>query len=103
MKKIALLFILVFLPMLACADAVEIDGIYYTLVPDSKVAEVTSDPNKYTGDITIPTTIEYDGEVYDVTAIGNNAFYDCKNISSVTIGNSVESIGHYAFAADWHR
>ena len=98
MKKIALLFILVFLPMLACADAVEIDGIYYTLVPDSKVAEVTSDPNKYTGDITIPTTIEYDGEVYDVTAIGNNAFYDCKNISSVTIGNSVESIGHYAFA-----
>ena len=98
MKKIALLFILVFLPMLACADAVEIDGIYYTLVPDSKVAEVTSDPNKYTGDITIPTTIEYDGEVYDVTAIGDNAFYDCKNITSVTIGNSVESIGHYAFA-----
>ena len=98
MKKIALLFILVFLPMLACADAVEIDGIYYTLVPDSKVAEVTSNPNKYTGEITIPATIEYDGEVYGVTAIGDNAFYDCKNITSVTIGNSVESIGHYAFA-----
>ena len=37
------------LPMVASADAVEIDGIYYNLVTKAKQAEVTSNPNKYRG------------------------------------------------------
>ena len=32
-----------------------------------------------------------------VTSIGSNAFHDCTNLTSVTIGNSVTSIGHSAF------
>ncbi|MBR2742139.1 MAG: leucine-rich repeat protein [Clostridia bacterium] len=32
-----------------------------------------------------------------VTAIGSRAFYDCRNLESVTIPGSVESIGDYAF------
>jgi len=32
-----------------------------------------------------------------VTTIGNNAFYDCTNLTSVTINNSVTTIGHSAF------
>ncbi|MBE6787333.1 MAG: leucine-rich repeat domain-containing protein [Ruminococcaceae bacterium] len=34
---------------------------------------------------------------YGVTNIGEEAFYDCKNLSSVTIPNSVTSIDYYAF------
>ena len=32
-----------------------------------------------------------------VTSIGDRAFYDCDSLKSVTIGNSVTSIGEYAF------
>ena len=32
-----------------------------------------------------------------VTSIGEYAFYDCRGLTSVTIGNSVTSIGNYAF------
>ena len=33
-----------------------------------------------------------------VTSIGERAFYECKGLTSVTIGNSVESIGKSAFS-----
>ena len=33
-----------------------------------------------------------------VTSIGSSAFYDCDSLTSVTIGDSVESIGYYAFS-----
>ena len=32
-----------------------------------------------------------------VTSIGSNAFYGCTGLTSVTIGNGVKSIGYYAF------
>ena len=45
MKKVYLLFLLALLPLLANADPVEINGIYYNLVSKVKTAEVTSNPN----------------------------------------------------------
>lgn len=35
--------------------------------------------------------------VYNVTGIGNEAFFDCLELTSVTIPNTVTSIGGYAF------
>ena len=60
-KQIISFIIIVLLPMAANADAVEIDGIYYNLIPKGKVAEVTSNPKKYAGSIIIPETVEFDG------------------------------------------
>ena len=99
MKKLYLLFLLAFLPLLASADAVEIDGIYYNLVPKAKAAEVTSNPNYYSGDIVIPEKVNYDGVDYDVTTIGERAFSSCYNLVSVDIPNSVMNIGNSAFWA----
>ena len=45
-KQIISLIILAMLPLVANADAVEIDGIYYNLVTKIKSAEVTSNPNE---------------------------------------------------------
>lgn len=45
------------------------------------------------GDISIPSTIEG----YTVTSIGDSAFRNCTNITSVIIPNSVVSIGECAF------
>lgn len=97
MKKIYLLFLLAFLPLLANADAVEIDGIYYNLNEENHTAEVTTNPNKYTGDVVIPATVTYQAVDYSVTSIGEDAFGSCKGLTSVVIPNGVTSIGAGAF------
>ena len=103
MKKQLLLFVLMLLPMIASADAVEINGIYYILDSQTKTAEVTSHANKYfankyTGDIVIPNIVAYEGTTYDVTSIGEEAFWYCTGVTSVTIPNSVTTIGYDAFS-----
>ena len=85
------------LPMIASADAVEIDGIYYNLITKAKTAEVTSNPNKYAGDIVIPENVTYNGIDYSVNTIDLGAFQSCNDLLSVTIPNSVTSIGENAF------
>lgn len=49
MKKLFLSLLTILLPLVAFADAVEIDGIYYNLITKAKEAEVTINPNTYTG------------------------------------------------------
>ena len=68
MKKLLSTLVLMLLPLLASADAVEIDGIYYNL-KNIKTAEVTSNPNKYSGSVVIPEKVEYEGTEYSVTSI----------------------------------
>ena len=99
MKKLAFFFLMMLLPMVASADAVEIDGIYYNLVAKNKIAEVTSMPSgKYTGSIIIPDTVKYDNVVYTVETIKEKAFNGCTRMTSITIPKSVTSIESYAFS-----
>ena len=97
MKKSFLFFILMLMPLMASADPVEIDGIYYNLVSKAKTAEVTSNPSYYSSDVIIPKTVTYGGKEYSVTSIGGYAFSSCSGLTSVTIPNSVSSIGLGAF------
>lgn len=97
--KIILLCLCLFVGQSAFADAVEIDGIYYNLVSKAKSAEVTRKPSGiYSGRIKIPETVTYngDGQTYTVTSIGSSAFW-CSGLTSITIPNSVTSIGQHAF------
>ena len=97
MKKQLLLFAMILLPLVASAETVEINGIYYNLVSKIQEAEVTSNPNKYTGNVVIPEKVTYENVEYSVTSIGREAFYDCSGLTSATIPNSVTSIGENAF------
>ena len=97
MKKLLFLFILMLSPMWASADVVEIDGICYDLSAYNKTAEVTRNPNNYSGKVDIPATVVYNEVTYVVTSIGKEAFLDCRNLFSVTIPNSVIAILDHAF------
>ena len=99
MKKISVLLLATLLPLLAFAESVEIDGIYYNLVSKAAVAEVTQNPDKYTGEIVIPEQVEYDGQTYSVTKISDNAFYGNSGMTSVSIPSSVITIGRDAFSS----
>ena len=54
--------------------------------------------NEYVGNVVIPESVTYNGDVYRVTYIDDYAFYECSGLTELTIGNSVESIGNYAFS-----
>ena len=96
-KKLSFLFALMLSTLMASAYDAQVDGIYYTLITKAKQAEVTSGDTKYTGNVTIPKSFTYNGVTYSVTSIGSGTFYGCSGLTSVTIPNSVTSIGKYAF------
>ena len=93
-----------------------VDGIYYNLNNEEMTAEVVSNPNKYSGDIVIPSEITFSGPMlptsnraatanssgemtYRVTSIGYRAFSLCEGLTSITIPNGVTSIGSWAFSS----
>ena len=98
--KRTLLFLLLFMPILASAYDAEVDGIYYSLFPEKNVAKVTVSPSGYSGSVDIPEKFTYEGVEYSVTSIGAlafNSFGEYSNLTSVTIPNSVTRIEPEAF------
>ena len=90
------LILSVFFSISASAYDVEVDDIYYDI--SGTTATVTSCDITYSGDIVIPESITYNNSKYPVTSIGERAFYFCSGLTSVTIPNSVTSIGDCALS-----
>ena len=77
-----------------------VDGICYKVVSEEeKTAEVTQLPDngQYSGDVTIPEQVSYEGVTYRVVAVGDVAFYYCTEVTSVSLPKSITSIGIAAF------
>lgn len=80
-------------------EKILIDELCYNLDTTNQIAEVTTKPKNqhYSGDITIPNFVTYKDITFNVTSIGDYSFQACKEVTSVTIGNAVTSIGESAF------
>ena len=103
MRKLFSLFLALVATASLWAEDFSVDGIYYNYLDGNNV-EVTyrgdsyeSYKNEYSGEVTIPETVTYDGATYNVASIGDSTFVECTSLTSVTIPNSVTSIGNYAF------
>ena len=86
------------MPMFAEADGyrLTIDGVCYFLTEKgATVMPVKS--NKYAGNVNIPATIVYQNKSYPVYRIYDEAFRECEDLLSVTIGGNSIKIGDYAF------
>ena len=105
--------------LFANAEAVNIDGISYEFDDDNKTAVIIQ--VDFSGDVVLPETVAYLGNVYTVTTIGNGgwvfehsgpvsvtipstvtaiadyAFYACRGLTSIDIPSNVETIGKQAF------
>ena len=120
-----------FISLSASAYDFEVDGIYYNITSTTdKTVAVTyknngnagnyNDADTYSGTVTVPSIIAYNGTSYSVTginynafdgctalievilpstitSIGSSAFYECKNLKAVNIPEGIQTIGYLAF------
>jgi len=91
------LLLLVFLPIVSMfAYDCEVNGIYYNKLSENEL-EVTSGDIMYKEDLVIPETVTINDSLFNIKRIGNYAFYNCSELSSVILPNGLISIGNYAF------
>lgn len=64
---------------------------------DNPHAELMPGSPNYTGDIIVPPTITYMDEEYTVKVIRNDAFKNCAYMTSITLPETITSIGTQAF------
>ena len=77
---------------------VEVDGIAYRRHGNElTVTRRAKFDNTYSGNVTIPSHVTVDGQDWVVTAIGNSAFKNCKQLRAVTLPETLKRIEKYAF------
>ena len=77
--------------------AEESGGLNFSLDSENKTATVTGLADESMKEVEIPATVEFDGVVYSVTTIGDDAFRGCSGLTSIDIPEGVTTIGDDAF------
>lgn len=105
-KKALLLIVCAWISTLAwSSERIEVNGVYYLFHGDSatvtytgveKLGPYTLAVSDYSGTVIVPDSVQYEGNWYHVTEVGDNAFQQ-SYVRSVTLPESVTKIGVYAF------
>ena len=99
MKKFFISFIALAISGIAmCAEPVTIGDLEYILTSSTMTAEVNGAVSAISGELIIPSKVEYNSVPYTVTSIGTRAFMYEYSLTGVTFPNTLEKIGNQAFA-----
>ena len=104
MRKLFSIFVALLATTALWAYDFQSGDLYYNITSDTVpyTAEVTYQYKSNINyseltEITIPLSVTYNNITYNVTSIGNSAFYLCNKLTSIIIPNSVTKIGTEAF------
>ena len=110
--KLSVLLLALMMSTAAIAEEVydfDVDGIYYKILENGNEVSVTYKTyyysshtahyeSDYTGDVVIPATVTFNGKTFQVTEIGDHAFYQRGSVTSITIPSSITVIKWDAFS-----
>lgn len=98
MKKILVLLVCLMMVTKGLAYDFMVGGIYYNKTEYLEV-EVTyaNHSDSYSGKVFIPSVVKNGVTSYTVASIGDNAFKNCRKLTSVTIGGNIKEIGSGVF------
>ena len=100
MKKIVWIVLTMMLTLCACgAMAASVSDLTFAYDDIRRTAEITDCNTAAAGDLEIPKIVAKGVMKYTVTGIREKAFFGCVDLTSVTIPESVKSIGELAFGA----
>ncbi|GGF72455.1 leucine-rich repeat domain-containing protein [Wenyingzhuangia marina] len=74
------------------------EGIAYEKTSEATVRVIKNLDNNYVGSITIPAAIVYNKTKYIVTEISETAFKGNENINSISIGDNIKTIKAFTFS-----
>ena len=95
MKRFTFIFALLLATTTMMAEDFTLGKLRFMTLSDTEVELVGAD--KGITNIYLNSPITYQGKSYSITSIGDEAFNNCDGLTSITIPNSVTSIGWYAF------
>lgn len=99
MKKLLLSLLSLLYITVSAADFI-VDGIAYNAISlNDLTCEVTGNSSPYSGEIVIPAKVTYQNRTFTVIGIADNAFYECRELGSLLLPNTLTYIGNSAF---WH-
>jgi alpha-tubulin suppressor-like RCC1 family protein len=101
MKRNLLLLFFAFLcfNLTKAQDTFSHNGINYIVIDPINYKVAVYNNSGFSGDANIPATVLYNASTYAVTIIGDNAFMNAGNLTSVSIPETVIGIGPNAFYA----
>lgn len=100
LKKLVLVLVMLVVSVAARAADFIVGGIAYEVRSDEDLTcAVVSHPDQYSGDVVIPASVTYNDQTYAVVEIADNCFESNSEVTSVTIPNSVTSLGISCFSS----
>ena len=91
MKRFVIFTLLLVIALSAFAQGVIYGGLKYYVYPDTHEA-VVIDENTWSGELVIPSEIKFKDEAYTVKTISGQAFFNCTELTKVTLPKSLEKI-----------